>query len=467
MALNFSRLGQKENVQKKYNNIWTSQVAAARRAQLKNGMDDFTNFSWRGIDAFENFGAFIINKNNLKFYTGATYSNQYTKPQFESSTGNLTGVSFNTPKIDFTIGAYWISEDEYRQLIYWLNPYEISALTFDFEPKYYYQVKLASVDTGTRYIVGIDKNYDYSVKTFSAFEDLLSYNNFKQVRIKIDEEASEIIRFNNIILQKGRVYHFILQQDIGSIIDKYTMNIIGIAIEKDYRYYTEFKVTFEVQGPSCAYHKMGYEFDITQRFIDNDYSHYQAEWKVNDNVLHQIGSSDLEMPFIWYIPLNLTQVLDLSNFSNLDTIQCHLVGSINYYSSKKVLFDITLNNLSFLQYNTTPSNNNLMLNLKYDSASGLVFLELGNSEHLILSRLTTVSTGKRIVDSIMSQKHYFNGTFDVPIFDLSNISLMLDLNFYEIAEDNTVLSISMIQDSQPLGTDNSWYIDMKGRTNLI
>ena len=52
---------------------------------------------------------------------------------FESAAGQLTGVTFSQQKIDFTIGVYWISEDHYRQLIYWLHPYAVDTLTFDFE----------------------------------------------------------------------------------------------------------------------------------------------------------------------------------------------------------------------------------------------------------------------------------------------------------------------------------------------
>ena len=100
-------------------NVILSSITKAKRDQLRQAMDNFTSFTWCGVDAFETFGAFIINnKNSLKFYNGPSYSNEYTKPQFESAAGQLTGVTFQTQKIDFTIGVYWISEDHYRHLIH-------------------------------------------------------------------------------------------------------------------------------------------------------------------------------------------------------------------------------------------------------------------------------------------------------------------------------------------------------------
>ena len=57
---------------------------------------------------FANFGAFIINekKGSLKFYNGPSFKNNYSKPQFQDGYTNLTGVTFETQTISFTIGIY-------------------------------------------------------------------------------------------------------------------------------------------------------------------------------------------------------------------------------------------------------------------------------------------------------------------------------------------------------------------------
>ena len=105
----YSKIDYRELPEQTYwNNIELSPRTVHERKKIKWGIDDFASFTWRGIDAFETFGAFIINnKDSLKFYNGPSFSNEYTKPQFETAAGQLTGVTFQIQKMlmltDFTI----------------------------------------------------------------------------------------------------------------------------------------------------------------------------------------------------------------------------------------------------------------------------------------------------------------------------------------------------------------------------
>ena len=139
--------------------IEISNTTFNKRKQLSHLIDEFTDFTWDGLDAFRNFGAFIINekRESLKFYNGPSFTNEYTNPQFDRS-NIFTGVSFKSQQISFKIGVYWISIEDYRKLLNWLNPYVISNLVFDFNRDYSYQVKLASREDSTRYIVGRENN---------------------------------------------------------------------------------------------------------------------------------------------------------------------------------------------------------------------------------------------------------------------------------------------------------------------
>ena len=220
MSLNFSRLGATDQSQTVWHNIVLSPTTVARRKQIKSGLDKFTSFTWRGVDAWETFGVFIENKDSLKFYNGPTYSNSYTKPQFDSAYGQLTGVTFNVQKIDFTIAVYWISEDHYRQLIYWLNPYEVNTLSFGFDPDYYYQVKLASVEDGVRRVVG--------------------------------QEGSEPM------------------------------------------YFTEMKLSFEVQGPACAYFRAPYELIVKNTDDQEDSQWIEYQFDAQHQELSK--TSDIALP---------------------------------------------------------------------------------------------------------------------------------------------------------------------------
>lgn len=98
---------------KRYSNLTTKP-----RELLKKQMDDFATFVWRGVKSFDTYGAFIINnKNSLKFYNGPSFTNEYSKPKFSSTGSNLTGISFSTQTISFQVGAYWLTEVEYREFI--------------------------------------------------------------------------------------------------------------------------------------------------------------------------------------------------------------------------------------------------------------------------------------------------------------------------------------------------------------
>lgn len=137
-----------------------SDITQQKRRQIKSLQDEFTTFSWGGVDAFENFGAFIINeaKGSLKFYNGPGFSNEYTKPQFDNAGGNLEGVTFNKQNISFKIGVYWISIEHYRKFLNWLSPLKIDYLQFGFAPNFRYDVKLSKISDSTRWIVGRENN---------------------------------------------------------------------------------------------------------------------------------------------------------------------------------------------------------------------------------------------------------------------------------------------------------------------
>ena len=131
-----------------------SEQTYKRRRQMYGALDAFCHFTWNGWDAFKTFGAFVINdKEDLKFYNGPSFSNEYNSPQFNNTT-NLSGITFKTQQISFKIGVYWISIQDYRVFLNWLSPYVISILSFGFNARYCYQVKLASISDSIRYVIG-------------------------------------------------------------------------------------------------------------------------------------------------------------------------------------------------------------------------------------------------------------------------------------------------------------------------
>lgn len=388
---------------KRYSNLTTKP-----RELLKKQMDDFATFVWRGVKSFDAYGAFIINnKNSLKFYNGPSFTNEYSKPKFSSTGSNLTGISFSTQTISFQVGAYWLTEAEYREFINWLDPYEISYLGFDFEDKYDYLVKLSKIGDSTRYVVGRNENNEPC-------------------------------------------------------------------------YYTELNLTFEVQGEACARARYGYEFDITQK--QNDLNTLQAKIK---NDIPEYITSDLNFPFV--LNASFIPTIDPNNTTLNVNIQANLIE----YSQGQELANFSLFNISFqglediqkwtkngsfiktenpegisvqtqiehtygLDTLTNPADENIgrpVLNIRYDSESGLLFLKVGESTEKILSLVNSIN-GVKIVNNFNTSKCKLPGRFTKP--DVVNTKYS-----------EYVIEVTINDAEFPTDNNEAVNISAYARTNLI
>lgn len=386
---------------KRYSNLTTKP-----RELLKKQMDDFATFVWRGVKSFDTYGAFIINnKNSLKFYNGPSFTNEYSKPKFSSTGSNLTGISFSTQTISFQVGAYWLTEAEYREFINWLNPYEISYLGFDFEDKYDYLVKLSKIGDSTRYIVGRNENNEPC-------------------------------------------------------------------------YYTELNLTFEVQGEACARARYSYEFKIGS--TDNKTKRLTIDSDINDYIV-----SDLNFPFV--LNASIIPTIDPNNTTLNVNIQANLIE----YSQGKELTRFSLFNVSFQgledvqkwtkegSFNETknlegisiqtqikhtygldtlinPADENIgrpVLNIRYDSESGLLFLKVGESTEKILSLVNSIN-GVKIVNNFNTSKCKLPGRFTKP--DVVNTKYS-----------EYVIEVTINDAEFPTDNNEAVNISAYARTNLI
>lgn len=288
-------------------------------------LDNYAKFYWDD-EPMTKYHAFIINekKGSLKFYNGPSFSNNYTKPQFESASTRFSGVTFNTQQITFTIAVYAVTIEEYRQLIYKLHPYTIANLMFGFDEKWRYIVKLAKREDSTRYIIG--KNSD----------------------------------------------------------------------NKDL-YYTELKLTFEVQGDAVAHSVTELDYNVSKESTDTSKNIKYREITFRKNDTSPFSKSDLETPFL------LT--FNVSNFTNsLSTV--HAVIQLKLSEQPEHVHTLDLFNISF-----TNSNNEKSYLLEYNSQTGDLCLLVGN-DRKIITLLTTYSSGKRIISSITTNKMMLPGSFD-------------------------------------------------------
>ena len=336
-----------------------------KRSIIKDRLDSFMDFQWRGLEAFKNFGAFIINdkKGSLKFYNGPSFSNEYSKPQFDNNSGGLMGVTFNRQTISFSVGVYWIGVEDYRKLINWLHPLVIDYIIFDFEPRYRYNVKLSKIGDSTRWFIGNER---------------------------VEKEISKTDENGNVVKD--------------------------ILVTFEPRYYTELNLTFEVQGVQCAKGVNSYEWVYDIDGGDNSTKEFTHISKIKTET-NEFIKSDLSTPFDYKFSFT---AIGEDNDAN-QNIGYDMKLEASYKNSLIELFNISFSNITLFK---KEDENHFTINISYNSETGLLLLNQGNNDYL-LTLVTTADTGEKIVDNLMVNKFLIPGLFEFPNFDYNDFSLIL------------------------------------------
>ena len=355
------------------------------------GLDDFATFSWANVNnMFAEFGAFIINekKGSLKMYNGASFSNNYTKQQYQDGYTNLSGVSFNTQQITFTIGVYWISIEDYRVLMNLLHPYSVDMLSFSFEPKYGYECKLSTIKDSTRYILGKE--------------------------VSQTSTSSDNLKFSRLNGGDG----------------------------DGYRYYTELTLTFDVIGKQCAKQISPYLIEewspITYPAGESDYK--QGKETVNQYITNQetgksywswlnAWPSDLDFPVTInlseFVPVNLVPVEGTTDYIHELRGIAYIKDSNNNTIGEPItLFDLSFKNLKIANPSTDTSANYIAFT--YDSEQGLIYWKTGNKAQ-ILSLLSINAEGKRFIESMEVNRFFWPGRLDYPEVENTNYKFIIQI----------------------------------------
>ena len=384
-----------------------SEKTKQKRQQIKSLQDEFMTFSWGGYDAFENFGAFIINDKNgsLKFYNGPGFSNEYSKPQFDNSGGDLQGVNFNKQTISFTIGVYWINIKQYRLMLNWLNPLEVDYLIFGFNPDYRYNVKLSKLGDSTKWIVGKEDGepmyyteipLTFEVQGTPCAKGVNSYEFINWVYVNSD--TAEDDQQNNLLTS----------------LSNYSSNDF---IESDLPTPLDISLSFILQDTFKDKSTGGSNNGSTSEPNNGSTSE-------PNNGSTSVPESNKGKNYIYHIELN----------AEYDTI-----SSDNYESL--LLFSAEFQNLTIMPITTqdTETSNQSMLtkplslNIRYNSEVGLLFLTYGDSNEKILSLLNLNDIGEKIINNYTVNKFSLPGRFAYPDFDTKNLRLKLSVWKYESA----------------------------------
>lgn len=330
-----------------------SNLTVKPRELLKKQIDDFATFVWRGVRSFDKYGAFIINnKNSLKFYNGPSFTNEYSKPKFSSTGSNLTGISFSTQTISFQVGAYWLTEAEYREFINWLNPYEISYLGFDFEDKYDYLVKLSKIGDSTRYVVGRNENNEpcYYTELNLTFE--------------VQGEACARARY-------GYEFDITQKQDDPNTLQAKIKNDIPEYITSD----LNFPFVLDASLIATINSSPNIQVTLIEMNADNN---------KNETTLFSVNFQNLDQISSW---------TKNNNFIQQDEIkQTYFADSNTAIDQPK---DVQVGQIA--------------LNIRYDSESSLLFLRVGEQTEQIISLVSY--HGKKIIKDFQSFKCKLPGRF--------------------------------------------------------
>ena len=369
-----------------------SNLTAKPRELLRKQMDDFATFVWRGVKSFDTYGAFIINnKNSLKFYNGPSFTNEYSKPKFSSTGSNLTGISFSTQTISFQVGAYWLTEVEYREFINWLNPYEISYLGFDFEDKYDYLVKLSKIGDSTRYVVGRNENNEpcYYTELNLTFE--------------VQGEACARARYG---------YEFKINSSVDNKTKKLTIN-------SDITDYIISDLNFPFVLNASIIPIIDSNNTTSESSIKADLVEYSQGQEITRLSLFNVKFQGLEEVKKW------------TNDSDGDFIEVE---------KDKITSTYGLDNFEI------PADENIgrpTLNIRYDSESGLLFLKVGEDTEKILSLVNSIN-GIKIVNNFHTSKCKLPGRFTKPSlvnYDEYVIEVAIDKAEFPI-NDNEAVNIT-------------------------
>ena len=172
-----------------------------------------------------------------------------------------------------------------------------------------------------------------------------------------------------------------------------TRYIIGKNSNNKDLYYTELKLTFEVQGDAVAHSVTELDYDVEEKTDTQDTSknikYYEITFKNKKNGIY--SKTDLETPFL--LTFNVSKFTD-----SLSTVHA-VIQSENEHTLD--LFNISFTNL----------NNEESCLLEYNSQTGDLCLLVGN-DRKIITLLTTYSSGKRIISSITTNKMMLPGSFD-------------------------------------------------------
>lgn len=235
--------------------------------------DKYLGFTYNDIklnmSSTADFKGFIENSgNDLSFFNTPAFTNEFAVPNFGNRTFYL-GNTKNNRTFSLKIQLDKINMKTYREFLAWLSPDSTGILSFDYNSKYGYKVKLENITTSEYHIAetisGVDFYYIDLTVDFITLEHYaaewiegdvywdsldsdhqnLVNNNFNIPFMEYDIEYDyyTIYNFHNI------VNYFIIEFDNNLTITEESEDIVQITSAGDNaKYYSEFGIAIKADG---------------------------------------------------------------------------------------------------------------------------------------------------------------------------------------------------------------------------
>lgn len=378
---------------------------------LGRRLDKYAKFYWRGEDMWETYHTFITNNGSaLKFVNGPSFSNEYSSPQYDHAMGNLTGVKFTRMQVSFSICTYGVTAAQYRSLIAALGPYEIDYLAFDYDDKLCYLAKTTGMKEAVKTIIGVDSD-------------------------------------NNDL------------------------------------YMVENNITFEVQGEQCALAQRQYVWTVPKNTtpytitpIDNVTINMVKTEAVIDNWM----LSKSEKPFSVVGEIRVTPISD-EHECQLDLYITNKDKDVHQLTNDDMalLCHIEFNKITTNWQNTEVNSNataqpqsfqdiDKSFSIKYDSVSGLIFMQYGESDYKVLNLLLTNTYGEYLIKNMSTTKMKIDKNEDIKkvyfVWKLTNFDFIMEPTIIKIrqpqGDGSAYVQKVIINGVEYLFKENGNYIDL-------
>lgn len=138
---------------------------------------EYLHFTFDGISS-QTYSLLIQNKGeDLSHPSQPTFENQIVSPLYQG-TSYLAGVNKKDRVFSFNCWANALTLEQSRSMLNWLSVYKVGKLSLDYNPDFFYNVKISTISDFKHMPINNDNtvNYEFTI-TFTTLEEIAAQSN--------------------------------------------------------------------------------------------------------------------------------------------------------------------------------------------------------------------------------------------------------------------------------------------------